>query len=223
MSINTKMGTRSLSDHPSEILDHICTFVDSPKDILSFALTTKRVYQQAIPDHIEFRHLRCDIRRISLWRKLSELPAIAARFSSLEVIVEDGTDYGRAILPTRSKLLSERDQTEDILFNWNPKYLVWDLEDSDEGEEDWEGYIQEQMVRRAAVAKCVQTFVGALQCMSGLSRFHWLVSQAQPSSACFTALLHCPALRDVDIFPKDIWSPDDEVVEPDVYGVCSLP
>jgi hypothetical protein len=217
------MGIQSLSDQPSDILDHICAFVDEPKDILSFALTSRQIYQLVIPDHIEFRHLRCDIRRISLWKKLSELPAIASRFVSLEVIVEDGTDFhGHTIFPTRSKLLANRDEAEDILFDWNTEYLS-----ASEGSLSlqWEEYAQKQNARRQILDRCIQAFVGALQCMSGLARFHWLVAQAEPSSDLFTALLKCPALKDVDIFPKDFWRPDEVhgqanlTVNPDAYGV----
>jgi hypothetical protein len=124
----------SIANRPSEILDHICSFVDSPKDILSFALTSKEVCQLAIPDHIEFRHLRCDIRRISLWKKLAELPAVASRFVSLEVAVEVGTDHRSPILPIRSRLLAHRDQTEDVLFKWDPG--PESFRELDEGESD---------------------------------------------------------------------------------------
>jgi hypothetical protein len=210
------MGIQSLSDQPTDVLDHICAFVDRPKDILSFALTSRQIYQLAIPDHIEFRHLRCDIRRISLWEKLSELPAIASRFVSLEVIVEGGDFIGRAIFPTRSKLLVDRDETDDVLFDWNPKYFAFDAEQSQLDE-----YMQTQRTRQPTLAKCMQAFVGALQCMSGLTRFHWLVAQMQPSSALFATLPKCSALVDVDIFPRDVWH-SDIVTNPDEYGVCTL-
>jgi hypothetical protein len=201
---------KSLTDQPSDILDRIYAFVESPRDILSFALTSKQVYFQVIPDHIEFRHLRCDLRRISLWKKLSELPAVASRFLSLEVIIEDGTDYGYPIFPTHSSLFADRDETEDVLFNWSPEY--WSDSDDDDGQ-------GQQEARKVVLAKCMQAFVSALQCMSGLSRFHWLVAQQQPSSAVFAALQKCPALKDVDIFPQDVWRPYG-TLNPDVYGVC---
>jgi hypothetical protein len=206
----------SLTDQPSDILDHICAFVASPRDILSFALTSKQIYYQAIPDHIEFRHLRCDLRRISLWKKLSELPAVASRFLSLEVIVEDGTNYGHPIFPIHSQLLVDRDETEDVLFDWSPEYYG---SDSDSDDREWRK--QEQEARKVVLAKCMQAFVTALQSMSGLTRFHWLVAQQQPSSAVFAVLQKCPALKDVDMFPQDLWG-SHEILNPDIYGVRRL-
>jgi hypothetical protein len=207
---------KSLTDRPSDILDHIYAFVESPRDILSFALTSKQIYYQLIPDHIEFRHLRCDLRRISLWKKLSEFPAVASRFLSLEVIVEDGTNYGHPIFPTHSYLFADRDETEDVLFDWRRKY--WTGSEDSEDVDDWQ---HEEEARKVVLAKCMQAFVSALRCMSGLSRFHWLVAQQPLSSVVFAALQKCPALKDVDIFPQDVWRPD-EIPNPEVYGVRRL-
>lgn len=209
----------TLSNQAPELIDHICSFLDSPKDILSFALTSKKLYNVAIPDHIEFRHLRCDIRRISIWRKLTTLPAIALRFVSLEIIVED--DKGAGIIPTRSILLADRDTTDDILFDWSPRYF-WVGEESEESDDELEEavYKLDHEKRKSALKMCMQEFVAALQCMSGLTRFHWLIEHISPTEDVSAALLECPAINDVDIFSSRRWDPD-AVINPAVFGVRS--
>ena len=101
--------SRSYSDQPVELIDHTCSFLDNPKDLLSFALTCKIVCDVAIPNHIECRRIRCKFRRFSLWEKLANHPSIASRFVSLEIIGPDITE----LVPTRIKLLDCSDDVDD--------------------------------------------------------------------------------------------------------------
>jgi len=82
-------------------------------------------------------------------------------------------------------------------------------------------YMQTQQACQPTLAQCMQAFVGALQCMSGLTRFHWLVTQMQPTSTIFATLPKCSALIDVDIFPREVLH-SDIVTNSDEYGVCTL-
>jgi hypothetical protein len=66
--------------------------------LLSFALTCKRACHAIIPDHIELRHIRCDLLRESLWQKLANSPAVASRITSLEII--DESRLVNSIVPT---------------------------------------------------------------------------------------------------------------------------
>lgn len=99
----------SYSDQPVELIDHTCSFLDSPKDLLSFALTCKTVCDVIIPNHIECRHIRCNLDRFSLWQKLVNHPSIASRFVSLEIVESNITE----LVPTRIKLLDCSDDVED--------------------------------------------------------------------------------------------------------------
>ena len=72
-----------------EIIEHIVSFLDRPRDLLSLALTSKRTLRIIIPIHLQTRLIRCDIRRIILWKLLGTLPPIiATRFVSLQIVEE---------------------------------------------------------------------------------------------------------------------------------------
>ncbi|HEV7737694.1 MAG TPA: hypothetical protein VGO47_10035, partial [Chlamydiales bacterium] len=36
-----------------------------------------RLYQVIVPDHLEFRHIRCDTRKKDLWERLCQKPGLA--------------------------------------------------------------------------------------------------------------------------------------------------
>lgn len=197
----------------TELIDHICSFIDRPKDLLSFALTSKQIYKVVVPNHIEFRHLRCDFRRVPIWHKLAALPAVASRFVSLEIIVEGGSCGSNSIIPKHSALLASCDTTtKDLLFDWNPRYFF--AEDEHDYDNYELGYQLEHEGHMAALQKCMHSFVAALRCMSGLIRFHWLIEQISPSKEVSVALLNCPAIEDIDIF-----SSRDAGPSPAEYGV----
>ncbi|KAL0947296.1 hypothetical protein HGRIS_013415 [Hohenbuehelia grisea] len=82
----------NLSSTPAEILDRICSYISSPKDLLYVALAARKFNQVIIPDHIQFRNIRCDFRRKNVWQKLAAAPAKAARFVEVEIVDERGTD-----------------------------------------------------------------------------------------------------------------------------------
>lgn len=99
------------SDQPVEIIDYICSFVDSPRDLLSLALVSKRLCQLVIPDHIECRHICCDSLQIGLWEKLVDFPSIASRFVSLEVTEASSALRTSPILvPRHHSLLTNPDR-----------------------------------------------------------------------------------------------------------------
>lgn len=68
----------------TEVLDHICSFIPSPRDLLSFALCQRRLSAIIVPSHIQFRDLVLSLSHRSLIRKLPERPLLASRFVSLE-------------------------------------------------------------------------------------------------------------------------------------------
>ena len=85
-----------------ELFGPICLHLGFEIDLLSFALTYKIISKVIIPDHLELRHLCCDFRRISLRERLVQLPAIASRMVSLELIAEPRSPTPSSFPPTLS-------------------------------------------------------------------------------------------------------------------------
>jgi len=75
---------------PLDTLELIFLYVDEPKDLLSIALTCKSLNDLVIPHHIQFRHIRCDYRRLNLWKALAVRPGYGARVRKIEIIQETG-------------------------------------------------------------------------------------------------------------------------------------
>jgi hypothetical protein len=169
-----------------------------------------------------------------VWKKLAELPAISSQFVSLEVIVEDHTKHRRPLIPTHSKLFADRDQSGDILFDWDVSRWSsgsessddddgdgvqddegWDTPESEsEGSGGSEGKPEPEVTRETTLAMCLQALTAAVRCMPGLTCFHWLINSKylQPTDDLFAALLACPVISDVEIFPGEDLSAND-------YGV----
>ncbi|KAF8525609.1 hypothetical protein BU17DRAFT_62749 [Hysterangium stoloniferum] len=76
----------SLGDGPYELQDAIASFVDHPEDLLSLALTCRRLYTVIVPDHLEFRHVRCDFNKLYVWEALLSRPRLAAGLRSLVLL-----------------------------------------------------------------------------------------------------------------------------------------
>lgn len=78
---------------PIELLDRICYFLLDPKDLISFALTSKAAQTIVVPRHVDFRILRSDVRWKNIWDTLLGNPGTAARFSSLEIVAESSARF----------------------------------------------------------------------------------------------------------------------------------
>lgn len=158
-------------DQPIELIDHICSFMDSPRDLLSLSLVSKRVFEAVIPYHIECRHIRCDLRQVGLWKKLVSLPSIASRFVSLEIT---GTYKTRTlILPKHHSLLAS---SYDLTYRSKDKIETELWTESD----------------------CLNALAAAIQVMAGLKSFCWNVA-IKPVDSLFTALKRCSSLDDVQV------------------------
>jgi hypothetical protein len=176
-----------LSAQPPELLDHICSYIDSPEDLLTLSLISKHFCSLIIPNHIEFRRIHCDIRRVSVWKKLADNPPLAAKFTSLEVGLEgyawDGTTFRRAILP-KSWIRSNPNDGFELGYQWLHGM----------------GSIGPGEVDVAAATSCLASLVTAIHRMSSLTRFRWAVKYLPPSNDVVLALKHsCPGLVDVQI------------------------
>ncbi|KIJ50362.1 hypothetical protein M422DRAFT_100358, partial [Sphaerobolus stellatus SS14] len=69
-----------------DILEHLLSFIDSPKELLALALSSRSFYQLIIPYHLHLRHIRCDPLLVSLWSTLASKPAFARRVRRLELV-----------------------------------------------------------------------------------------------------------------------------------------
>ncbi|GJJ12807.1 hypothetical protein Clacol_007052 [Clathrus columnatus] len=70
------------------IWDEIAYELDSPKDLLSLALTSRIFKDQIIPSHLEYRDICCDLRRESVWKFLANHPRLARGIRSVELVNE---------------------------------------------------------------------------------------------------------------------------------------
>ncbi|KIJ52046.1 hypothetical protein M422DRAFT_157122, partial [Sphaerobolus stellatus SS14] len=86
------MSTGTLAKAPIEIQDAILTMLDSPKDLLSFALTSKHFYTLIVPFHIQFRVIVCDLWCNSLWKRLAERPLLCSRIRILRLFDTEAFD-----------------------------------------------------------------------------------------------------------------------------------
>ncbi|KAF8517036.1 hypothetical protein BU17DRAFT_92206 [Hysterangium stoloniferum] len=77
-----------LGDLPIEIVEHIVSEIEHPRDLLSLALSNSSLKNIIIPYHIQFRHIACDPCREYLWQYLSDHPHLAARIRQIEIIPE---------------------------------------------------------------------------------------------------------------------------------------
>lgn len=175
------MPSISLAERPTELIDHVCFFIESPKDLLSLALTANQICVVVIPNHIECRYIRCNIRHIDLWKKLVELPWAASQFVSLELIDEHceiGADaaYSDSILPNRHPLLAIPNRKDGIQLRWK------DLNDRMTWEVD-----------------CMNALAAAIAVMSGLRSFRWKIDQAPPMNNLFAAFSACTLLNEVQV------------------------
>ncbi|KIJ44679.1 hypothetical protein M422DRAFT_103830, partial [Sphaerobolus stellatus SS14] len=63
---------------PIESLESIIDNIDTCKGLLYLALTCSQLKDLIIPNHIEYRYIRCDPYRRSLWIKLIQQPLLAS-------------------------------------------------------------------------------------------------------------------------------------------------
>jgi len=86
---------------PVELFEAIISFLDEPRDLLSFGLTCRLIYYIIVPDHLEFRQLRCSPQRTYIWQALLERPRLAKNIYSLELADEELLPhYNGLLVPT---------------------------------------------------------------------------------------------------------------------------
>lgn len=89
---------RTLNRQPIELLDEIVFHLDSKRDLLSLALSCKRMHGVIFPRHFEYRVVRAKVSSISLWNHLIVNRSLARNVRVLEIVDERSTES--LILPT---------------------------------------------------------------------------------------------------------------------------
>jgi len=74
-----------LNDHPPDVQLCIIEEVDSPKDLLSLALTSKYYYRLIVPAHIQSRILRIPVQRADVWATLASRKHLCERIRILDL------------------------------------------------------------------------------------------------------------------------------------------
>lgn len=167
------MGTCQ-SQHPTEILDRICSFIVEPSTLLNVGLTSKQLCAVAIPGHLEFRVIRCDWRRIYLWEHLLKLPNLGSSITTFELITEG--DQSRSI-------------DEPVVF---PKSLLSGSES--DAPKDWD-----EAVAHERTVFTMLTISNVIRTMHSLTRFGFYVHD-RPTNDIFQSLhATCKDLKEVEV------------------------
>ncbi|KAG5650139.1 hypothetical protein H0H81_000554 [Sphagnurus paluster] len=116
---------RTITRQPTEVLDAIIFHVDSRHDLLSLALSCKRMYDVVCPRHIDYRVVRCKVSALSVWNHLVVNRSLARNVRRLEIL--DERSAGSELIPP-GILMSDTDleSTDDELglHDKQERYLV---------------------------------------------------------------------------------------------------
>lgn len=158
-----------------ELFGSICLHLGFEIDLLSFALTCKIISKVIIPDHLELRHICCDFRRISLRERLVQLPAIASRMVSLELIAEPNTTHSE-LIPTNAELYL----LETILPTHSQLICTHHSERDSQG--------SERRLHDVDFERTMKSLTRAIATTVNLTRRHWLVNGKEPTCEALFSL-----------------------------------
>ena len=173
-----------------EIIEHIIFFLDRPQDLLSLALTSKRTHGIIIPIHLQTRLIRCDIRRIFLWKLLrSSPPIIAAHFVSLQIV-----DEPLPIQPLSSTLTSDAILP---IFLYDPSMRI-------------EADMMERFSLSIKETIAMEHLVTVISLMPSLKSFHLETSNTSVTSSLIAVLRDsCPNISDLRLRSDSLWNYND--------------
>jgi len=98
------MYDRPLFTCPVEVVDIIVSHIEERRDLLSLALTSKVFHSIIVPSSLDVIHIRCDPRRIDVWKWITSKPHLAMRTRTLELINEYTPEFwGKVIIPSFSQ------------------------------------------------------------------------------------------------------------------------
>ncbi|KAF8056571.1 hypothetical protein FPV67DRAFT_1566298 [Lyophyllum atratum] len=116
---------RTITRQPTEVLDAIIFHVDSKRDLLSLALSCRRMHDVVCPRHLAYRVVRCKVSAISVWNHLMVNRALARNVRRLEILDERSTEpeiVPPGILASDTDLESTDDELG--LHDKQERYLV---------------------------------------------------------------------------------------------------
>ncbi|KIJ34136.1 hypothetical protein M422DRAFT_52126 [Sphaerobolus stellatus SS14] len=84
----------SIHDLPNELIDHVVSFIDLPNDLLHFALTSQRIHDIIIPDHIDSRIIEFPTRDapLDIWSAIVAKPVLARHVRIFKRMERAGTN-----------------------------------------------------------------------------------------------------------------------------------
>ncbi|KIJ33757.1 hypothetical protein M422DRAFT_264210 [Sphaerobolus stellatus SS14] len=142
--------------------------------LLALAVTCHQLHDHIIPDHLEFRYIRCDLQRIHLWEALQQIPAQTSRIRGLYVVPEANLYWlgPRKSIVTPGSVVRRLQNFDSIItFPTIEMYL-----------------------------KAFTALASAIRVMRGLEIFQYQVAVKAPMELLFAALNDsCPKLQDVQI------------------------
>ncbi|KAF9490984.1 hypothetical protein BDN71DRAFT_1453680 [Pleurotus eryngii] len=89
---------RSITRQPTEILDAIAFHIDAPSDLLSLALSCKRLHDIVNPRHLSYRVVRCKPSSVSVWNHLATHRSLAQNVRYL-IVIDERCSAGELKLP----------------------------------------------------------------------------------------------------------------------------
>ncbi|KAJ7208246.1 hypothetical protein GGX14DRAFT_566973 [Mycena pura] len=175
-----------ISDLPPELLDSIVLCIPIPFDLLSLARACKAFHAIIVPDHLNSRVVRCDVRGVTVWLALTQQPAVAARISTLELIDDNlagGNRIPAALSPHLGYDSLKRAQASEIADEFGAQ----------------------------ALADAIRMMSGVTR-MCWIGNTHLRAYRLAPGngvkSVCapiFASLTqNCPQLRDIEIIARDL-------------------
>ncbi|KAI0826326.1 hypothetical protein BC629DRAFT_1711724 [Irpex lacteus] len=93
---------RTLTRQPTELLDAIVFHVDSKRDLLSLALSCKRMHTIVFPRHFDYRVVKAKVSSLRLWNHLIVNRSLARNVRVLEILDERTSE--REMLSTDDEL-----------------------------------------------------------------------------------------------------------------------
>lgn len=166
-----------LIDNPPEILDKIVSHIDRPSHLLHLALTSRAMYQLIIPEHIEFRVIRSKSDCTFLWEKMAAFPA---RTSNIVLEIVRG-------MRVYYRIANRYPPRSDVIL---PTKLI--------ESQGLLGMLAAGTSPTQSLPRASDSFLTALESMSGLTRFHWSYTPC-PIAVLSGLQKCCPNIREVEV------------------------
>ncbi len=106
---------RALARQPTEILDAIAFHIDAKRDLLSLALSCKRLHSIVFPRHYEYRVIKCKASALSVWNHLVVHRSLARNVRRVEILDERTGEAEQAVPSDIMTTDTDMESTDDEL------------------------------------------------------------------------------------------------------------